>query len=141
MAGQEGNRTLKQDQVQKFLDHAAKVHDTKVLNGEKSNELFPKPVYEESPYDQREKVILEARRKFQENITSLIKMETFDVPRYNALCRGEELRVSLQYFRFFGREGFVSKDFPNLCRVSYVMKICHLHGFCVSDFLTFSASS
>ena len=33
MAGQEGNRTLKQEQVQSFLDHAAKVHDTKVLKG------------------------------------------------------------------------------------------------------------
>ncbi len=30
MAGQEGNRTLKQDQVQQFLDHAAKTHDQKV---------------------------------------------------------------------------------------------------------------
>ena len=35
MAGQEGNRTLKQEQVQSFLDHAAKVHDTKVLKGKK----------------------------------------------------------------------------------------------------------
>ena len=33
MAGQEGNKTLKQEQVQSFLDHAAKVHDTKVLKG------------------------------------------------------------------------------------------------------------
>ena len=30
MAGLEGNRTLKQDQVQQFLDHAAKTHDEKV---------------------------------------------------------------------------------------------------------------
>ena len=36
MAGQEGNKTLKQEQVQSFLDHAAKVHDTKVLKGKES---------------------------------------------------------------------------------------------------------
>lgn len=92
MAGQEGNKTLKQEQVQSFLDHAAKVHDTKVLKGEKSPELFPKPVYEEAPFDQREKVILETRQKFQKNVTSMVKFEAYDIARYNALCRGEELR-------------------------------------------------
>ena len=35
MAGQEGNKTLKQEQVQSFLDHAAKIHDSKVLKGKK----------------------------------------------------------------------------------------------------------
>ena len=101
MAGQEGNKTdLKQEQVQQFLDHAAKVHDTKVLNGERSPELFPKPVYEEAPFDQREKVILQTREKFQKNITSLVRFDAYDIPRYNALCRGEELRVNTDEPRF-----------------------------------------
>ena len=99
MAGNEGNKTLRQDQVQKFLDHAAKVHDSKVMKGEKSTDLFPKPVYEESPFDQREKIIKEAKDKFQENITSLVRFDSYDIPRYNALCRGEELRVSLKILK------------------------------------------
>jgi len=92
MAGQEGNKTLKQEQVQSFLDHAAKVHDTKVLKGEKSPQLFPKPVYEEAPFDQREKVIQENKEAFQKNVTSMIKYEKYDIERFNALCRGDELR-------------------------------------------------
>jgi len=92
MAGQEGNGTVKQEQVQQFLDHAAKIHDAKVLKGERSAELFPRPVYEEAPFDQREKVIRETRQKFHQNITSLIRLDAYDIPRYNALCRGEELR-------------------------------------------------
>jgi len=92
MAGQEGNRTLKQEQVQSFLDHAAKVHDTKVLKGEKSKQLFPKPVYEEAPFDQREKVIQGMRDEFHRNVTNMVKVENFDIDRFNALCRGEELR-------------------------------------------------
>jgi len=95
MAGMEGNKTLKQEQVQQFLDHAAKVHDTKLLNGDKvqSGELFPKPVYEESPLDQRNGIINHQRRILQQNLTSLVKYdESIDIPRYNALCRGEELR-------------------------------------------------
>ena len=60
----EGNKTLKQEQVQQFLDHAAKIHDNKILNGEKNSrgELFPKPVYQEAPYDQREKIINEQKK-------------------------------------------------------------------------------
>lgn len=95
MAGNEGNKTLKQDQVQKFLDHAAKVHDEKVLKGVKSPDLFPKPVYEESPFDQREKMVIENRRMFEKNHTAMVKLDVLDMPRYHALCRGEELRVSL----------------------------------------------
>ena len=71
MAGSERNQSLRQDQVQQFLDHAAKMHDSKVLNGHRGPELFPKPVYEESPFDQRSKLIQETRQRFQENITSL----------------------------------------------------------------------
>ena len=93
-------------QVQSFLDHAAKVHDTKVLKGEKSPELFPKPVYEEAPFDQREKVISETREKFQKNVTSMVKFEAYDIARYNALCRGEELRVS-KHLSLLGRDIFI----------------------------------
>ena len=91
----EGNKTLKQEQVQQFLDHAAKIHDNKILNGEKNSrgELFPKPVYQEAPYDQREKIINEQKKIIRKNLTSLVKYdEAIDIPRFNALCRGEELR-------------------------------------------------
>ena len=41
MAGSERNQSsLRQDQVQQFLDHAAKAHDVRVLNGERGPELF-----------------------------------------------------------------------------------------------------
>ena len=95
MAGVEGNKTLKQEQVQQFLDHAAKIHDTKVLNGERSPDLFPKPVYEESPYDQRERLNNEIRKQFEANRTTSVQLEDYDMPRFAALCRGEELRVSM----------------------------------------------
>ena len=94
-SGMEGNKTLKQEQVQQFLDHAAKIHDNKILNGEKTQrgELFPKPVYQEAPYDQREKIINEQKKIIRKNLTSLVKYdEAIDIPRFNALCRGEELR-------------------------------------------------
>ena len=84
LQGMEGNKTLKQEQVQQFLDHAAKVHDTKLLNGDKvqSGELFPKPVYEESPLDQRNRIINHQRRILQQNLTSLVKYdESIDIPR------------------------------------------------------------
>ena len=71
MAGSERNQSLRQDQVQQFLDHASKAHDVKVLNGERGPELFPKPVYEESPFDQRTKLVQETKQRFQKNITTL----------------------------------------------------------------------
>lgn len=95
MAGMEGNRTLKQEQVQSFLDHAGKVHDTKVLKGERTEvgQLFPKPVYEEPPTEQRMKMINSQKQIIKKNLTSLVKYdEAIDIPRFNALCRGEELR-------------------------------------------------
>ena len=75
MAGSERNQSsLRQDQVQQFLDHAAKAHDVRVLNGERGPELFPKPVYDESPFDQRTKMVQETKERFKENITSLGKL-------------------------------------------------------------------
>ena len=77
MAGSERNQSsLRQDQVQQFLDHAAKAHDVRVLNGERGPELFPKPVYDESPFDQRTKMVQETKERFKENITSLGKQFT-----------------------------------------------------------------
>ena len=65
------------------------------ITGEKSPQLFPKPVYEEAPFDQREKVIQENKEAFQKNVTSMIKYEKYDIERFNALCRGDELRVRI----------------------------------------------
>ena len=42
--------------MQTFLDHAAHLHDERVMKGERSPELFPKPVFEEPPMQQREKI-------------------------------------------------------------------------------------
>ena len=74
----EGNRTLKQEQVQSFLDHAGKVHDTKVLKGNdgiRMGNLFPKPVYEESPTEQRMKMINSQKQIIKKNLTSLVKYD------------------------------------------------------------------
>merc|ERR1712223_311499 len=70
MAGMEGNKTLKQEQVQSFLDHAGKVHDTKVLKGNdgiRMGNLFPKPMYEESPTEQRMKMINDQKQIIKKN--------------------------------------------------------------------------
>ena len=73
----EGNKTLKQEQVQSFLDHAGKVHDTKVLKGDQTmmGNLFPKPVYEESPTEQRMKMINNQKQIIKKNLTSLVKYD------------------------------------------------------------------
>ena len=95
LAGTEGNRTLNQDQVQTFLDHAAKTHDEKVMKGERGPNLFPKPVYEIPPLEQREMLYEQTRKRLIENVTRphLVTGHQDDIPRFNALCRGEELRV------------------------------------------------
>ena len=84
--------------LQQFLDHAAKTHDEKVLQGEKNPHLFPRPVYEESPTEQRSRMYVATREKLQ---TQAARAEAKvvaappddDTVRFNALCRGEELRV------------------------------------------------
>ena len=92
MAGSERNQSsLRQDQVQQFLDHAAKAHDVRVLNGERGPELFPKPVYDESPFDQRTKMVQETKERFRENITSLGKL--FLARKFKEYFK--------QYFAFF----------------------------------------
>ena len=36
------------------------------------------------------------RDEFNKNVTNMVKVENFDIDRFNALCRGEELRVSFK---------------------------------------------
>lgn len=95
LAGREGNQTVSQEQIQTFIDLAAKTHDERVLNGEKDPNLFPKPVYEEPPFQQREKIHQSTHEKLMKNLSSphLVHDNEDDIPRFNALCRGEELRV------------------------------------------------
>eukprot|EP00095_Tigriopus_kingsejongensis_P007522 snap_masked-scaffold103_size370364-processed-gene-2.2 protein:Tk07522 transcript:snap_masked-scaffold103_size370364-processed-gene-2.2-mRNA-1 annotation:"hypothetical protein DAPPUDRAFT_22132" len=94
LAGQEGNATLSQDQVQTFIDHAAQSHDERVLKGERGPGLFPQPVYVEPPLVQRQKLQEDLHQRLIENVTSpeLVVDNQDDIPRFNALCRGEELR-------------------------------------------------
>lgn len=82
--------------MQQYLNHAAKTHDQRVMKGETGPNLFPKPVYEEPPMEQRSKLYDSQREKLMENITNpnVVKNNEDDIPRFNALCRGEELRVS-----------------------------------------------
>lgn len=67
------------------------------MKGEVGPNLFPKPVYEEAPFKQREKVYEQLGKEFKLNQTKIAGLnaspEAMDVPRYKALCRGEELRV------------------------------------------------
>ena len=61
----------------------------------KSLIYFSRPVYEEPPFEQREKMYVLEREKLRENITNPEQVKNYedDIPRFNALCRGEELRV------------------------------------------------
>ncbi len=56
---------------------------------------FQRPVYEEPPFEQREKLHELERERLRENITDTSVAKDFDddIPRFNALCRGEEFRV------------------------------------------------
>ena len=75
------------------------------MKGEKGPNLFPKPVHEEPPFQQRENIFKNQRIQFHRNLTLLAQatesghrnqqklMEQMDLPRFKALCRGEELRV------------------------------------------------
>ena len=66
-------------------------HDSRVLKGEKGPNLFPKPVYDEPPFEQRRKMYEIHDIEFAKNMTK-VQTEAMDYPRYKALCRGEELR-------------------------------------------------
>jgi len=109
LAGAEGNKTVRQDQVQQFLDHAAKEHDTRVLRGETSRHLFPKPVHEEPPLSQRQKVYESHAAEFAKNLT-IKSASDDDDERYKALCRGEELRPMVQVSRLKCRHATPNGD-------------------------------
>jgi len=94
LAHEEKNSTVSQDQVQQFLDHAAKEHDERVLKGERSGNLFPKPVYEEPPVEQRNKLTMDRRDSYRVagNYSELGLLDsTDDANNFAALCRGEQL--------------------------------------------------
>jgi len=92
LAGEENNSTVSQDQVRQFLDHAAKEHDERVLRGEKSGNLFPRPVYQEAPQGQRTKMITR-QTKIARNDTDLSNLDFQDDSfNFGSLCRGKEMR-------------------------------------------------
>jgi len=94
LAGEEENSTVSQDQVKQFLDHAAKEHDERVLKGESSGNLFPRPVYEEPPQEQRSNMLRSRRKMVARNVSDLSRMDqTDDAFNFAALCRGEEMRA------------------------------------------------
>lgn len=78
-------------------------HDTRVLNGEKNPNLFPKPVYEAPPYAQR-KAMYKARRHANHGRTAAVADPTNpkDQELYNALCRGDDLMVRSALFNMAG---------------------------------------
>ena len=94
LAGEEENATVSQAQVKQFLDHAAKEHDERVLKGESSGNLFPRPVYEEPPQEQRSNMLRSRRKMVARNVSDLSRMDqTDDAFNFAALCRGEEMRA------------------------------------------------
>ena len=94
LAGEEENSTVSQAQVKQFLDHAAKEHDERVLKGESSGNLFPRPVYEEPPQEQRSNMLRTRRKMVARNVSDLSLMDqTDDAFNFAALCRGEEMRA------------------------------------------------
>jgi len=98
LAGEETNVTVSQDQVQQFLDHAAKEHDDRVMAGERNGNLFPRPVYEEPPQEQRSKLIASLPKRVANNYSEIGLLQPSDDGwNFAALCRGEELRDTLPH--------------------------------------------
>jgi len=93
LAGEEENSTVSQTQVQSFLDQAAREHDDRVLKGDSSGDLFPRPVYEQSPQEQRSIMLQHRRNLVATNVSDLRNMDhSDDAFNFAALCRGEEMR-------------------------------------------------
>ena len=59
--------------MQTFLDHAAHLHDERVMKGERGPELFPRPLFEESPMQQREKIYEYTLRRLKVNKADISK--------------------------------------------------------------------
>ena len=82
-------------------------HDNRVMKGERSANLFPKPVHDEPPAVQRKKL----HTMMKQDLEKKNKLSTYnndmDSLRYAALCRGEDFRVS-------------SNVFYILCRMAYL---------------------
>ena len=88
--------------LEQFLDHAAKEHDERVMAGEKDGNLFPPPVYETPPQEQRSQLVqsrvVRARARVAANQSQLGLLEPSDDGwNFAALCRGEELRAELPH--------------------------------------------
>jgi len=64
------------------------------MKGEKSANLFPKPVHEESPFIQREKMQKQQRQELEKKNKVSTYSPDMDTIRYSALCRGDDFRVS-----------------------------------------------
>ena len=79
------------------------------MKGERGPNLFPKPVYVEPPFQQRETLYKNRKIEFHKNLTLLAQavesghrnqqklMEKMDLPRFKSLCRGEDLMVSISF--------------------------------------------
>ena len=53
------------------------------------------------------------RDEFNRNVTNMVKVENFDIDRFNALCRGEELRVSFEFKFLFSNTYLIEKYFES----------------------------
>ena len=93
--------------MKQFLDQAAREHDERVLKvtaaqklrrlkyfqGDSSGNLFPRPVYEQPPQEQRSMMLQHRRKLVATNVSDLGLMdESDDAFNFAALCRGEEMR-------------------------------------------------
>ena len=62
---------LSQNDSQKFVSMWFTFqHDTKVAKGETGPNLFPRPVYEEGPFEQRQKMFNTQKDEFDRNLLS-----------------------------------------------------------------------
>ena len=93
LAGEERNATVSQTQVKQFLDHAAKEHDDRLGRGQGTGDLFPRPVHEEPPQEQRSRMVQGRMNRVATNRSELgLLSPSDDGWNFAALCRGEELR-------------------------------------------------
>ncbi|XP_057374183.1 prolyl 4-hydroxylase subunit alpha-1-like isoform X2 [Daphnia carinata] len=94
LAGQENNRTLRQDQVMEFIQHAINMHDDTLQQTKKRHPMavlshtnsFRLPLKEKSAGVQRSEIIRSRKYNVGKHIT-----DQDDATNFNALCRGETL--------------------------------------------------
>ena len=98
LAGEEKNVSVSQTQVRQFLDHAAKEHDERLRSGDRLGDLFPRPVFEEPPQEQRSRMVRGRLNRVATNRSELgLLSPNDDGWNFAALCRGEELRPRLPH--------------------------------------------